>query len=70
MKKNIHPNYSKILITCSCGNSIQTCSTLCRDINIDVCFKCHPFYTGQQRIADTGGRIEKFNKKFKINHKN
>ncbi|XBC39219.1 MAG: 50S ribosomal protein L31 [Buchnera aphidicola (Nurudea shiraii)] len=69
MKKNIHPNYSQVLIICSCGNIVKTCSTLCRDISIDVCSKCHPFYTGKQRVADTKGRIEKFNKKFKINVK-
>ncbi|XBC38170.1 MAG: 50S ribosomal protein L31 [Buchnera aphidicola (Floraphis choui)] len=67
MKKNIHPSYSKILITCSCGNLIQIFSTLCKNVNIDVCSKCHPFYTGKQRIADTGGRVEKFNKKFQMN---
>ncbi|XBC37654.1 MAG: 50S ribosomal protein L31 [Buchnera aphidicola (Meitanaphis microgallis)] len=66
MKKNIHPNYSEISVICSCGNLVKIFSTLCKDISIDVCSKCHPFYTGKQRIADTGGRIEKFNKKFEI----
>lgn len=66
MKTNIHPNYIKIKVTCSCGKCTYIFSTLCKDINIDVCFKCHPFYTGQQRLSDTGGRIEKFNKKFKF----
>ncbi|XBC40742.1 MAG: 50S ribosomal protein L31 [Buchnera aphidicola (Nurudea yanoniella)] len=66
MKKGIHPNYSQISVICSCGNFIKTFSTLCKDISIDVCSKCHPFYTGKQRLADTGGRIEKFNKKFNI----
>ncbi|ANF17268.1 50S ribosomal protein L31 [Buchnera aphidicola (Schlechtendalia chinensis)] len=70
MKDNIHPNYFKISIFCSCGNSIETFSTLCKNINIDVCSKCHPFYTGKQRVADIGGRIEKFNKKFNINDAN
>ncbi|XBC41766.1 MAG: 50S ribosomal protein L31 [Buchnera aphidicola (Kaburagia rhusicola rhusicola)] len=67
MKKNIHPNYSEISVVCSCGNSIKIFSTLCKNINIDICSQCHPFYTGKQRVADTGGRIEKFNKKFKMN---
>ncbi|QCI23531.1 50S ribosomal protein L31 [Buchnera aphidicola] len=67
MKKKIHPNYSEISVICSCNNVIKTFSTLCKDINIDVCSKCHPFYTGKQRVADTGGRVEKFNKKFKMN---
>jgi len=68
MKKKVHPNYEKIKITCSCGNILNVCSTLCKDINVDVCSKCHPFYTGKQRISDIGGRIEKFNRKFKINN--
>lgn len=67
MKKNIHPNYSKIKVLCSCGNLIYIFSTLCKDINIDVCSHCHPFYTGKQRVTDIGGRVEKFNKKFNLN---
>ncbi|WP_343192587.1 50S ribosomal protein L31 [Buchnera aphidicola (Taiwanaphis decaspermi)] len=66
MKKNIHPNYKKIKAHCSCGNIIQIFSTISNtnNISLDVCSKCHPFYTGNQRIMDTGGRVEKFNKKF------
>lgn len=66
MKKNIHPKYEAITITCSCGNIINTRSTLNDNLNIDVCGKCHPFYTGTQRIVDTGGRVERFNKRFNI----
>ncbi|WP_263082078.1 50S ribosomal protein L31 [Endozoicomonas sp. Mp262] len=64
MKPEIHPNYEEITVSCSCGNKIQTRSTLCKDLSIEVCSKCHPFYTGTQKVMDTGGRIERFNKRF------
>ena len=64
MKTNIHPDYNEITATCSCGNSIQTRSTLKENIHIEVCSACHPFYTGKQKISDTGGRIDRFNKRF------
>ena len=64
MKANIHPNYVAITATCSCGNVIQTKSTLGKDMHLDVCSNCHPFYTGKQKVADTGGRIDRFNKRF------
>ncbi|XRX42636.1 MAG: 50S ribosomal protein L31 [Buchnera aphidicola (Eriosoma harunire)] len=66
MKKNIHPKYIEIISTCSCGNIKKIFSTIGRNINLDVCAMCHPFYTGQQRSVDTGGRIEKFNKRFNM----
>ena len=66
MKKGIHPDYNDVTITCSCGNVIKTRSTLSHDINLDVCGKCHPFYTGKQRVVDTGGRVDRFNKRFSI----
>lgn len=66
MKENIHPKYQTVKATCSCGNVIEIGSTLDHDINLDVCSKCHPFYTGKQRIVDTGGRVERFNKRFNI----
>ena len=66
MKQGIHPEYKEITATCSCGNVIKTRSTLGKDINLDVCGKCHPFYTGKQRVVDTGGRVERFNSRFKI----
>ena len=64
MKPEIHPNYKAIEVTCSCGNKINTRSTLCKDLHIEVCSQCHPFYTGTQKVMDTGGRIERFNKRF------
>ncbi|MEH6628603.1 MAG: 50S ribosomal protein L31 [Motiliproteus sp.] len=64
MKKDIHPNYTDFSATCSCGNVVKTKSTLRQDIHIDVCSACHPFYTGKQKMLDTGGRIDRFNKRF------
>ncbi|ANZ22752.1 50S ribosomal protein L31 [Buchnera aphidicola (Diuraphis noxia)] len=69
MKKNIHPNYTKIIAICSCGNKIEIFSTINHSINLDICAKCHPFYTGKQRIIDTGGRVERFKKRFNFNKK-
>ncbi|MFT6329054.1 MAG: large subunit ribosomal protein L31 [Bermanella sp.] len=64
MREGIHPKYNEITATCSCGNVMVVRSTLGRDINLDVCSLCHPFYTGKQRTADTGGRVDKFKKRF------
>ena len=64
MKAEIHPNYQEINVTCGCGNVIQTRSTLNEDIRVDVCSQCHPFYTGKQKIVDTGGRVGRFKKRF------
>lgn len=64
MKADIHPAYGKMTATCSCGNVIATRSTLVRDLQIDVCSKCHPFYSGKQKVLDTGGRIDRFKKRF------
>jgi large subunit ribosomal protein L31 len=64
MKADIHPKYNEMTATCSCGNVITTSSTLAKDIHIDVCSACHPFYTGKQKSTDTGGRIDRFNKRF------
>jgi large subunit ribosomal protein L31 len=64
MKEGIHPEYKAIEAKCSCGNVIRTSSTICKDILLDVCSACHPFYTGKQKVMDTGGRIEKFKKRF------
>ncbi|GGD62542.1 MULTISPECIES: 50S ribosomal protein L31 [Lacimicrobium] len=64
MKDGIHPDYQEMTATCSCGNKIQVRSTLKKDINLDVCSACHPFYTGKQRNVDTGGRVDRFNKRF------
>lgn len=64
MKKEIHPAYTAIKATCSCGSVVETRSTVGKDIHLDICAACHPFYTGQQKIMDTAGRIDKFNKRF------
>jgi len=64
MKTDIHPEYSEITATCSCGNVIKTRSTMRNDLHLDVCSACHPFYTGKQKVLDTDGRIDRFNKRF------
>jgi len=64
MKPDIHPAYTAIKATCSCGNVIETRSTLGADLHLDVCSNCHPFYTGRQKIVDSGGRVERFRKRF------
>ncbi|PSW19252.1 50S ribosomal protein L31 [Photobacterium sanctipauli] len=64
MKQGIHPQYTQVNARCSCGNTFVFNSTMGKDINLDVCDKCHPFYTGKQRQVSTGGRIDKFNKRF------
>ena len=63
MKQGIHPNYVDCTITCACGNVIKTRSTK-PEIHVEVCSKCHPFYTDKQKLVDTGGRVERFNKRF------
>ena len=63
MKQGIHPNYVDCTITCACGNVIKTRSTK-PEIHVEVCSKCHPFYTGKQKLGDSGGRVERFNKRF------
>ncbi len=64
MKADIHPNYEEASVTCSCGNSFQTRSTAGHELNIEVCSQCHPFYTGKQKILDTGGRLDRFRRKY------
>ncbi len=64
MKADIHPKYSPLRATCSCGNVIETRSTQGGDMHLDVCSACHPFYTGKQKILDTGGRVERFRRRF------
>lgn len=63
MKDGIHPEYQKTTIKCACGNVIDTGSTS-ENIQVEICSACHPFYTGKQKLVDTGGRVEKFNKRF------
>ena len=64
MQESIHPDYNEIKATCSCGNVIEIKSTLAEDLQLDVCSDCHPFYTGKQKLVDTGGRVDKFRKRF------
>ncbi len=64
MKNGIHPEYKEITATCSCGNVVKVGSTVGKDLTLDICSACHPFYTGTQRVVDTGGRIDKFKKRF------
>ena len=64
MQADIHPNYEAIKVECSCGNTFETKSTLCKDLHVEVCSACHPFFTGQQKIVDTAGRVDKFRKRF------
>ena len=64
MKADIHPRYDTIKVTCSCGNTFETRSTVGRDLNIEVCSACHPFYTGKQKMMDTAGQVDKFRRRF------
>lgn len=64
MKKGIHPDYKEIKVSCSCGNAFVTSSTLGHDLSLEVCSKCHPFYTGKQKIVDTAGRVDRFKQKY------
>ncbi len=64
MKTGIHPEYSEMKVTCTCGNTFTTRSTLGEELNIEVCSECHPFYTGKQKLIDTAGRVEKFRQKY------
>jgi large subunit ribosomal protein L31 len=64
MKKGIHPDYVDCKITCLCGSEIETRATQA-EIRVDICSNCHPFYTGKQKLVDTAGRVERFQKRFK-----
>lgn len=64
MKSGIHPEYKEITVKCSCGNTFTTRSSLGRDLHVEICSVCHPFYTGKQKIVDTEGRVEKFRQKY------
>jgi large subunit ribosomal protein L31 len=63
MKKDIHPEYHTVMVTCACGNTFETKSTI-PQIHVEICSACHPFYTGKQKIVDTAGRVERFNQKY------
>ncbi len=64
MKPEIHPAYDQITVTCSCGNTFSTGSTAKKDLSIEVCSACHPFYTGKQKVLDTAGQVDKFRRRF------
>ncbi len=64
MKSGIHPDYTDVNVTCGCGNTFVTRSTLGKALTVEVCSACHPFYTGKQKIVDTAGRVEKFRQKY------
>ena len=65
MKEGIHPKYQRTTVTCACGNTFVTGSTK-ENIRVEICSKCHPFFTGKQKLVDTGGRVERFKKRFNI----
>ncbi|MBK1717407.1 50S ribosomal protein L31 [Thiocystis violacea] len=64
MKEGIHPNYNEVKVVCSCGNEFTTRSTKGSDMHVEVCAACHPFYTGKQKVLDTGGRVDKFRRRY------
>lgn len=64
MKEGIHPEYHDVKVICSCGNSFTTRSTKGKEMHIEVCSACHPFYTGKQKVLDTAGRVDKFRRKY------
>lgn len=66
MKASMHPDYKTVKVTCSCGEVFETRSTLCKDLSIEVCSMCHPFYTGKQKLVDTGGRVQKFRDRYSL----
>ncbi len=66
MKNGIHPDYQVTQVKCACGNVIETGSTK-KDLRVDICSSCHPFFTGRQKLVDTGGRVDRFNKRFNLN---
>jgi large subunit ribosomal protein L31 len=63
MKNGIHPEYYKTTVRCACGNEFETGSTV-KEINIEICSKCHPFFTGKQKLVDSAGRVERFRRKY------
>jgi large subunit ribosomal protein L31 len=64
MKSEIHPDYADVTVTCSCGNTFTTRSTKGGAMSVELCNECHPFFTGKQKLVDTGGRVERFNKRY------
>ena len=68
MKEGIHPQYENVTIRCACGAEFESRSTK-KDIRLDICSKCHPFFTGKQKLVDTGGRVDRFKKRFSMDEK-
>ena len=68
MKEGIHPNYRVTTVRCACGNEFQVGSTK-ENIRVEICSNCHPFYTGKQKLFDTGGRVDRFKKRFNLENK-
>ena len=64
MKPEIHPKYTDLNVTCACGNIFKTRSTMKDDLQIEICSECHPFFTGKQKLIDTAGRVDRFNKRY------
>ena len=64
MKPGIHPDYNEITVTCACGESFKTHSTKKGDLHVEICSACHPFFTGKQKLVDTAGRVDRFNKRY------
>ncbi|MEY3092865.1 MAG: ribosomal protein [Actinomycetota bacterium] len=64
MKAEIHPKYETVAVRCSCGNNFETRSTITGSLNVELCNECHPYFTGKQKLVDTGGRVERFNKRY------
>ncbi|MGD9679397.1 MAG: 50S ribosomal protein L31 [Vulcanibacillus sp.] len=65
MRKGIHPDYKITTVKCACGNTFETGSVI-ENLRVEICSECHPFYTGKQKLIDAGGRVDKFNKKYKL----
>ena len=68
MKEKIHPKYYKTTVSCACGNSFETRSTV-KEMKVEICSSCHPFFTGKQKLVDTAGRVERYRRKYKLDQK-
>src|SRR5881227_3506491 len=64
MKPGIHPEYNEITVTCACGETFKTRSTRKGDLHVEICSACHPFFTGKQKLVDTAGRVDRFNRRY------
>ena len=64
MKQEIHPKYNEVTVSCACGNTFKTRSTLGEDLHIEICSECHPFFTGKQKLVDTAGRVDRFKRRY------